>query len=271
MPPSIAANSSPHRYNHDAARCSRANPAGSSISPVLCASSASGERAIARPYPCDTPASSASVPRAWLLYEGRFRTNHLHEWRPRARSRCVPPERRWRRYCFRLQARASGSASRSSPLVLVWLQAARWRSTSRRKVSPPAAWPRVGSRTSIEEVAVPSSNHELPPSARSRARRSCIAIALWALSPLALAGPAAAAGQATVTTTVEHLFSNPEHLDGCPGEPGVTEYATGTERLQVVELANGTVNGSLGRTLRITEVSDDPTVPPRQRQLTDAQ
>src|SRR3954454_10404815 len=78
MPPSIAANSSPHRYNHDAARCSRANPAGSSISPVLCASSASGERAIARPYPCDTPASSASVPRAWLLDEGRFRTGHLH-------------------------------------------------------------------------------------------------------------------------------------------------------------------------------------------------
>src|SRR3954462_7928259 len=61
MPPSIAANSSPHKYNHDAARCSRANPAGSSISPVLCASSASGERAIARPYPCDTAVSSASV------------------------------------------------------------------------------------------------------------------------------------------------------------------------------------------------------------------
>src|SRR3954454_23015231 len=116
MPPSIAANSSPHRYNHDAARRSRANPAGSSISPVLCASCASGERAIARPYPCDTPASSASVPRAWLLDEGSFRTSHLHEWRPRARSRCVPPERRWRRYCFCLHARQeSPDAATSRP------------------------------------------------------------------------------------------------------------------------------------------------------------
>ena len=95
-------------------------------------------------------------------------------------------------------------------------------------------------------------------------------IALCALASLAIAGPAAAAGQATVTTTVDHLFANPEHFDGCPGEPGVTEYATGTERRQVVELANGTLNVSSGWTLRITEVSDDPTVPPRERQSTDA-
>ena len=118
---------------------------------------------------------------------------------------------------------------------------------------------------------MPSSHRGPQASARSRARRSRIAIALCALASLAIAGPAAAAGQATVTTTVDHLFANPEHFDGCPGEPGVTEYATGTERLQVVELANGTLNVSLGRTLRITEVSDDPTVPPRERQLTDAQ
>ena len=51
----------------------------------------------------------------------------------------------------------------------------------------------------------------------------------------------------------------------------MTEYATGTERQQVVELATGTLNVSFGWTLRITEVSDDPTVPPRERQSTDAQ
>ena len=47
----------------------------------------------------------------------------------------------------------------------------------------------------------------------ARARRSCIAVALCALTSLAIAGPAAAAGQATVTTTVEHLFANPEHFE----------------------------------------------------------
>jgi hypothetical protein len=125
--------------------------------------------------------------------------------------------------------------------------------------------------TSLADVAVPSSGHKLRLPARSRARRSCVAIALCALGSLAIAGPAAAAGQATVTATVNHLFSNPEHFFGCPGEPGVTEYATGTERVQSVELASGTLNVSLGRTLRIIEVSDDPTVPPRERQVTDAQ
>src|SRR3954467_13026871 len=111
--------------------------------------------------------------------------------------------------------------------------------------------------TSIEEVAVSSSNRGLHPSARSRARRSwiAIAIALCALASLAIAGPASASGQATITTSVDHLFANPEHYPGCDGGPGVTEYATGTERQHVVELANGTFHVTLGDTLRILEVS----------------
>ena len=120
---------------------------------------------------------------------------------------------------------------------------------------------------------MPSSNHGLYSSARSRARRSwtaiAIAIALCALVSLAVAAPASAAGRPTVTTTVNH-FSKVNHYDGCGGFAGVTEYATGTEHLHVVEFANGTVNVSYGETFWITEVSDDPTVPPRERQGTDA-
>src|SRR4051794_21360483 len=123
--------------------------------------------------------------------------------------------------------------------------------------------------TGPAEVAVPSSNHRPRPSARSRARRSCLAIALSALASLAIAGPAAAAGQPTVTTTVKDL-SEVEHFDGCgAGAPGVTEYLTGRDHLQVVDFGDGTGKVTYGSTFRITEVSDDPTVPPRERRGTE--
>src|SRR3954451_5171672 len=108
-------------------------------------------------------------------------------------------------------------------------------------------------------------HHRNPLSARSGARRSCIAIALCAITSLAIAGPAAAAGQATVTMTVNNR-SEVEHFDGCGGSPGVTEYLTGREHLHFVEFTNGTLNVSYGTTFWVTEVSDDPTVPTRQRQ-----
>ena len=124
--------------------------------------------------------------------------------------------------------------------------------------------------TCLEDVAVPSSDHGLGASASSRARRYCVATALCALASLAIAGPVAAAGPPTVTTTANDL-SAVEHFDGCgEGHPGVTEYLTGRERLQVVEFAGGTLNVSYGKTFQITEVSDDPTVPPRERRGTDA-
>jgi hypothetical protein len=113
-----------------------------------------------------------------------------------------------------------------------------------------------------------SHHHRTPPSARSRARRSFIAIALCALTSLAIAGPAAAEGQPTVTTTVNNL-SEVEHFDGCGGSPGVTEYLTGKEHFQVVDFTDGTLKVSYGRTFRVTEVSDDPALPPRERQGSD--
>jgi hypothetical protein len=64
--------------------------------------------------------------------------------------------------------------------------------------------------------------------------------------------------------------SEVEHFDGCGGSPGVTEYLTGREHLHFVEFTNGTLNVSYGTPFWVTEVSDDPTVPPRQRQGTDA-
>ena len=110
--------------------------------------------------------------------------------------------------------------------------------------------------------------HQQRPSARSHAWRSCIAIAFCGLAWLAIAGPAAAAGPPTVTTTVNDL-SAVEHFDGCgDGSPGVTEYLTGREHLQVVEFAPDIGKVTYGSTFRITEVSDDPTVPPRERQGT---
>jgi hypothetical protein len=116
---------------------------------------------------------------------------------------------------------------------------------------------------------VPSLNHDPHLAVRLRARRSGLAIAICAIASLAIAGPAAAGGKATVSTTVSH-FSKANHFDGCLGFAGTTEYVTGTEHLQVVELANGTRHVSYGETFWITEVSDDPTVPSRERQGTDA-
>jgi hypothetical protein len=116
---------------------------------------------------------------------------------------------------------------------------------------------------------VPSLNHGPRCAVGSRARRLGVAVAICAIASLAIAGSAAAAGNATVTTTVSH-FSKATHFDPCLGFAGTTEYATGTEHLHVVELADGTRHVSYGETFWITEVSDDPTIPSRERQGTDA-
>jgi hypothetical protein len=94
-------------------------------------------------------------------------------------------------------------------------------------------------------------------SARSRARRSCLAIAVCALASLAIAAPASAGGNVTVTRIVDH-FSVVNHYDGCAGFPGTTDSATGTYHLQYVELANGTLNVSYSETSWITKSQTIP-------------
>jgi hypothetical protein len=81
--------------------------------------------------------------------------------------------------------------------------------------------------------------------------------------------PAVAQEPPTVTTEVNH-FSKVAHFPPGCGFPGSTEYSTGTEHLQVVEFTDGTLHVAYGETFTILEVSDDPTVPPRERQGTDA-
>ena len=63
--------------------------------------------------------------------------------------------------------------------------------------------------------------------------------------------------------------SEVEHFEGCGGGPGVTEYLTGREHVQVVDFGQGTLKLTYGLTFRVTEVSDDPTVPSRERQGSD--
>ena len=106
-------------------------------------------------------------------------------------------------------------------------------------------------------------------SARSNAWRSCIVPCVALVASLAVTSPASAAGKATVTTTVNKL-SFSEHYDsgGCPF-PGSTEYLTGVEHHHITELPDGTLNLVDGSNVKILEVSDDPSVAPRERQSTD--
>jgi hypothetical protein len=99
--------------------------------------------------------------------------------------------------------------------------------------------------------------------------KGAMRLGICAATALAIAAPARAQGAPTVTTDVNH-FSKVAHFPACGGFAGTTEYATGTEHLQVVELTDGNLNVAYGETFKILEVSDDPTVPQRERQGTDA-
>jgi hypothetical protein len=118
-------------------------------------------------------------------------------------------------------------------------------------------------------VATPLQRTILGMSAASRAWRACLVPCVALVVALAVAAPASAAGDATVTTTVTKI-SYSEHYDnaGC-GIPGTTEYWTGIEHRHVTALASGTFDVVLGDNWKIVEVSDDPSVPPRERQGTD--
>jgi hypothetical protein len=123
--------------------------------------------------------------------------------------------------------------------------------------------------TALTEVAMRLQRPIFGSPARSRAWRSCMVPCVALVAALAVTSPASADSQATVTTTVRK-FSYSEHYDsgGCPF-PGSTEYVTGIEHRQVVELSDGTLNLVYGDNFKILEVSDDPSVAPRERQGTD--
>lgn len=123
--------------------------------------------------------------------------------------------------------------------------------------------------TTPTEVAMRLQRSIFGLSARSNAWRSCIVPCVALVALLAVSSPASAAGQATVTTTVDKI-SYSEHYDsgGCPF-PGSTEYVTGVGHRHVTELPDGTLNVVDGINVKILEVSDDPLVAPRERQSTD--
>ena len=128
---------------------------------------------------------------------------------------------------------------------------------------------RTALAAALTEVAMRLQRSTVGPPTRSNAWRSCMVPCVALVALLAVSSPASAAGQATVTTTVNKL-SFSEHYDnaGC-GIPGSTEYLTGIEHRHVTELADGTLNVVDGINFKILEVSDDPSVAPRERQGTD--
>jgi hypothetical protein len=96
-----------------------------------------------------------------------------------------------------------------------------------------------------------------------------VTAALTAIVPTAVAAPASAEPP-TIITQVNHVeFS--DHFDADPncGTEGSTEFFDGTDRLQSV-VEGDTVHVAFGSTFKILEVSDDPSVPVRERQATDA-
>jgi hypothetical protein len=97
----------------------------------------------------------------------------------------------------------------------------------------------------------------------------CATAATCSLLGLGLVPPAAAQEPPTVTTAVNH-FSTVREFPAYCGFPASTEYATGTEHLQVVVLPSGTLKVTYGETFTILEVSNDLAVPPRERKGTDA-
>jgi hypothetical protein len=100
-------------------------------------------------------------------------------------------------------------------------------------------------------------------------RRVLLVLVSATLAVMLVASPASAAGDPTVTTTVQKV-SFAEHFDAACGLPGATEYISGLDRYHSVEFADGAVNIAWGGMFTIHEVSDDPSVPPRDRQGTDS-
>jgi hypothetical protein len=97
------------------------------------------------------------------------------------------------------------------------------------------------------------------------------AFAAAAVSALAGGTTAASAGTPTVTTTVDK-FSVVVHFDAAPecGLPyGSTEYQTGTEHLQIVRDGDN-LHVAFGDSFQITQVSDNPAIPTRERKGSDA-
>jgi hypothetical protein len=74
-----------------------------------------------------------------------------------------------------------------------------------------------------------------------------------------------------VTTVISHEAET-QHLEADPAclmPVGVTEIQEGTERFHTVEQGD-TLHFVAGETVRIQEISDDPSIPTSERQATDA-
>jgi hypothetical protein len=82
--------------------------------------------------------------------------------------------------------------------------------------------------------------------------------------------PAAQAEKPQITREVRHAFATEQHFDPIPecGFPGATEYATGNDRLIIIDKGDS-FHVTFGETFRILEVSDDPEVAPIERKGTD--
>jgi hypothetical protein len=97
-----------------------------------------------------------------------------------------------------------------------------------------------------------------------------LVIILIALAATLGSASTAYAEKPEITREVRHAFSTVQHFDPIPecGFPGATEYATGNDRLIIIDKGDSW-HVTFGETFRILEVPDDPALPSWERKGTD--
>jgi len=109
-----------------------------------------------------------------------------------------------------------------------------------------------------------------PAAGRSRRAGRVLSIVLGALAMAVCVAPSALAADPVITRLSEQHFSTVQHFDGSPEcGPGATEYATGNNHLQIVDLGDS-VHVTFGETFQVLTVPDDPAAATILRRGTDA-
>jgi hypothetical protein len=102
-------------------------------------------------------------------------------------------------------------------------------------------------------------------------KRAASSVAAVAFGTAVLTSAPVSAEPPVVSTEVNHFVFS-QHFDPPPcGIPpyGSTEILTGMSRLHVTEF-DDTLHVSFGEAFNLTEIADDPSIPVRYRQVTDA-
>lgn len=136
--------------------------------------------------------------------------------------------------------------------------------------------PRVQALVTFVSVLPPSIGRrvktQLVRSPRPRSMRRTVAAGLGISLMLATVAPVAAA-RPSIDRTINIGFYHEQHFDAdpsCgPSSIGVTEIATGNDRLVIVDQGDH-LHVTFGETFKILLVPDDPSLPTSTRQGTDA-